>query len=119
MVAAKYNFLCEQGAKFERVLTLKDPDGEPLDLTGYSIAMQVRRDVRSDTVVVELTTDEDGGITIGEDGQITLFLPASATAELTADGVYDMELIPPSGPDYAEKVLRGVFRVEREVTRDA
>lgn len=118
MVAAKYNFLCEQGAKFERVLTLTDPEGEALDLTGYSIAMQVRRDVRSDTVVVELST-EGGEITIGEDGQITLFLPATVTAELESDGVYDLELVPPSGPEYAEKVLRGLFRVEREVTRDA
>lgn len=117
MVAAKYNFVCEQGSKFERVLTLKDPEGEPLDLTGYSIVMQVRRDIRSDTVVVELSS-EGGEITIGEDGQITLFLPASTTADITSDGVYDIELIPPSGANYAEKVLRGLFRLEREITRD-
>jgi hypothetical protein len=117
MVAAKYNFVCEQGSKFERVLTLKDPEGEPLDLDGYSIVMQVRRDIRSDDVIVELSTDTEE-ITIGEDGQVTLFLSASVTADITSDGVYDIELIPPSGPEHAEKVLRGVFRLEREVTRD-
>ena len=56
---------------------------------------------------------------IWEDSKITLFLPATLTAELPSDGVYDLEMIPPSGPEYAEKVLRGAFRVEREVTRDA
>ena len=115
MLAGIYNFTCEQGSTFNRVITVFEPDGEtPYDLTGYTARMQVRRETEEGTVLVELTT-ANGRIALGgAAGTITLSLTAATTAGITDDGVYDLEIV--SGAN-VHKVLKGLFRLDYEVTR--
>lgn len=115
MLAGIYNFTCEQGANFTRIITLYEPDGEtPYNLTGYQARMQVRREVDESTILVELTT-ANGRITLGgAAGTITLNLTASVTAAINDDGVYDLEIV--SGAN-VHRVLKGLFRLDYEVTR--
>lgn len=115
MLAGIYNFTCEQGSTFTRVITLYEPDGTtPYDLTGYTARMQVRRETEESSVLVELTTANGRIVLGGEEGTITLSLGASTTASLDDDGVYDLEIV--SGAN-VHKVLKGVFRLDYEVTR--
>lgn len=111
MGAARYTIRIEQGATWKPVLTLQDTD-----LTGYSARMQIRADVDSDVVLLELTTS-DGHITIdGPAGQITLQLTDVETTALDwTTGVYDLELIAPGGD--VQRLLKGIVEVDPEVTR--
>ena len=50
MAAGTYNFTIEQGTTFNRVLTLQE-NGSAMNLTGYSVASQIRSTHDSSTVV--------------------------------------------------------------------
>ena len=115
MLAGNYNFTIDQGAHFERVITVRNPDDSLYDLTNYTARMQIRTEIDSTSALITLTT-ENGKITLGdEDGTITLVLLASETADLETDGVYDIEIIDPDNKVY--RVLKGKIRLELEVTR--
>jgi len=114
-IAGTYNIICDQGATFGRTITWKDANGDPVDLTNYTARMQVRSIVTSDTVAVELTT-EDGRITLGGAlGTITLTIPATVTDDIEAGTyAYDLELVTGST---VTRLLMGSFIVRGEVTR--
>ena len=115
MPAGNYDITCDQGATFSRVITWKNSNGTPIDLTNYTARMQVRANYPSTTVVLELTT-VNGGITLGGAlGTITLAATATTTAAIAADQyVYDLELITGSN---VTRVVEGSFTVTPEVTR--
>lgn len=112
----KYNFTIYQGATFGRVLTWKDENATPIDLTGYTARMHIRSSVDDDTIIASLTT-ENGGITLGgEDGTITLTMSAATTTAITADsGLYDLELV--NGGSAVTRLLEGNVIISKEVTR--
>jgi len=115
MPAGNYDIKCDQGATFSRVITWKNSNGTPIDLTNYTARMQVRANYPSSTVILNLTT-ENAGITLGGAlGTITLAATATATAAIAADQyVYDLELITGSN---VTRVVEGTFTVNPEVTR--
>ena len=121
MRAGIYRMNCDQGATFERTLTIYNPSVEgasatPVDLTGYSARMQVRPETDSSEIMVELTT-ENGGLTVGgAAGTIEIEIDADVTETFDVDGVYDLEIYNNAGKVY--RVIRGRFVVEPEVTRD-
>jgi tRNA threonylcarbamoyladenosine modification (KEOPS) complex Pcc1 subunit len=126
MAAGVHKFTIEQGVTWTKQLSLRAPDPDhlgppegapkvPVDLSGCSARMQIRKDVRTSTPMVELTTD-NGRITLGgETGLITLRLNAEDTAALTRDGVYDLELIDAQGE--VIRLLKGQMALDRETTR--
>jgi hypothetical protein len=115
VLAGNYNIIIDQGAHFERLITVADPDGDPLDLTGWTARMQIRTEIDAETVMVELTT-ENGRISLGgAAGTITLTLTADITEDMDDEGVYDLELI--DTYDRVYRLLKGKVKVELEVTR--
>ena len=116
MLAGRYNIVCDQGSSFTRVIEIKDADGLVFSLVGYTGRMQIRRDVDATTSLMELTTDNSRLTISGALGQITLTLNPTETAQLTRSGVYDLEIVKTATSE-VHKVLRGEFRVEKEVTR--
>jgi hypothetical protein len=115
VIAGTYNLNIDQGATFERTITVKNPDGSLFDLSGYSARMQIREEIDSAEFQVELTTD-NGGITLGDtDGTIDLYMSHSVTSTLDDEGVYDIELVAPNGK--VSRLLKGKVRVDYEVTR--
>lgn len=115
MPAGAYNFTCEQGATFTRTITVKDSAGDPVNLTGYTARMHVRKDVDATTTLVELTTS-NGGLTINAaNGEITLNISATVTANISKSGVYDLEIISATGE--VTRVIEGHFILKKNVTR--
>jgi len=115
MLAGTYKITCDQGATFERVITVRDSAGALMNLTGYTARMQVRPEIESSTTLVELTT-ANGRITLGGVlGTITLSMNAATTAAITDEGVYDLEIISSGGA--VHRVLKGRFVLNLEVTR--
>ena len=105
--------ICKQGETFTRTITWKTDD-VPVDLTGYTAAMQVRSSYSSTTAVVSLTTS-NGGLTLGgAAGTIEVFISAVATSAIPAGNyVYDLEL---TTGTTVTRLLEGQFYVSPEVT---
>jgi len=114
MSAGNYDMFCEQGATFVREFTVTDSSGDPIDYSGYTARMHVRRRVDSDTTLIELTT-ENGRITMNSSGKIFVQLSATETASLDTGGVYDLEIINSAG--VVERLIEGNFVLSLEVTR--
>lgn len=115
MLAGVYNIRCDQGSTFQRIITVTQAVSgdtyEPVDLTGYSARMQIRKKFGG-TLLIELT-DGDGLTLSGAAGTVTIDMTAAQTAEITRSGVYDLELVIGST---VTKVLRGQFILTHEVT---
>lgn len=114
MLSGVYNIRCDQGSTLERVITVTQSDGTPVDLSGYSARMQVRRRLGSEDTLLDLTTEGGEIVLGGEDGTIAISISATQTAEVPRSGVYDLELV--NGPTVT-KILRGQFILQPEVTQ--
>ncbi len=117
--AGIHNFLCNQGATFNRTITWTDSARQPYDIGNYTARMHVRATVDASTTIIELTT-ANGRISIGNTvatkGQVTLTIAANTTTTLTPGlYVYDLELVSNTG--VVDRILEGNFKVSAEVTR--
>lgn len=106
-----------QGATFRKRLRWLNPDKTPIDLTGCTARMQVREEVESAAVLLELTT-ENGRIALGGTaGTMDLLIDAGTTAAITwGGGVWDLEIVHPGGE--VTRLAQGSCCVSPEVTRD-
>ena len=109
-----YNISCPQGATFDRTFTVSI-SGVPMNLSGYTAAMQVRETYDSTTALVSLTNGS--GITLGGTaGTIAVLISSTASAAI-ADGFYSYDLEITSGGGVTDRILQGKFVVTPEVTR--
>jgi hypothetical protein len=117
MAAADYDLLIEQGATFELSIIWKDNNDTPIDISGYSARMQIRKTYDTDPVI-SLTSASGGGITLGGvAGTIDITIPATITDDIEIlRGRYDLEL---ELSGVVTRLLQGVATISREVTKDA
>lgn len=115
MPAGVYHLRVEQGATFGLAITYKDANGNPINLSGYTGRMHLRKKLKDVDTFLEITT-ANGRMVLGDSsGTITISVDAATTANLAAvEGVYDLELV--SGQT-VNRVLTGTFTVIPEVTR--
>lgn len=116
MPAGTYNFTCEQGAHFERTVTVKNSDGTATNLTGYTARMQVRKDVDSSEILVELTSANGRIVITPLTGVLTLIIDSVTTAALIKSGVYDLEIVE-TATGKVTRVIEGQFFLKKNVTR--
>lgn len=89
---------------------------QPVDLTGFIARLQVRDKLASDTVLLELTTENSGIVIDTALKTITLVITATATAAFTfTSGVYSLELQNAAGEVFP--FTTGTVSVVQEVTR--
>ena len=105
-----------QGATFKYIFKWVTPSGSNVDITNYSAKMQIRPDVSSSTVLVELST-ANGKITKSNTfGEFNLLLTATETTAFSwTDAVYDIELTDTDTTVY--RMAYGTVSVVKEVTR--
>lgn len=117
MVAANHDITIEQGATFQLSLIWKQSTGTPVNLTGYTARMQVRRKYTSETPLLSFTTENGAIVLGGAAGTITVTGMATLTDDLPAPapGVYDLELVSPSG--IVTRLVQGGAFITPEVTR--
>jgi hypothetical protein len=112
MAAGTYNFTIEQGADFTRVLSLKENDSV-MNLTGYSVASQMRSTHDSNTVVGAFT----GTVSNGSEGEITLAMSNSTTGGIE-EGIYQYDVEITNGSSgRVTRILQGKVTVTPQVTR--
>lgn len=110
-----YNLTCPQGATFDIMLTWKDNDGNPVDLTGCSAALQVRPTYSSAMPLIDIYSGD--GITLGGVlGTIHLVVDAPVTEAVPAGSyVYDLKIEFASGA--VTRLLQGKWQHTAEVTQ--
>lgn len=111
-MSAKYDFDLAQGATFNRTLVIKDSTGTALDLTGNSLAGQIRTSVHSSTVAgtFDFVIVDAGG------GTISMKMTSANTTLVPAQQcVYDVELTQANGDII--RILAGYVNVLANVTR--
>lgn len=123
MSAAEVDLELDQGSTWAQPIEWVGEDEQPIDPTGLTLRMQVRRkmaDRDTGDPVLSLTS-EDGGIVVDpEDETFTFMLTASAavTAGIPAGRyVYDVEFVVEGADDPVDKLMRGALLVIPEVTR--
>jgi hypothetical protein len=116
-MAVSYNTVIDQGATWYLTVTYENPNGTPINITGYTAALQLRSLPSDATAVLSLTTG--AGITItGATG--TVAIEASATQTRAIDEgnyYYDLEISSPASPSVVTRLVQGQVVVSAEVTR--
>ena len=109
-MAVYANLTVDQGTDFSSSVDVTDADGDPVSLTGYSVAGQIRKHYNSSTKV-----DFTATVSNATAGIISLSLSAATTNAMKAGRyVYDVE-IDLSGTK--TRVLEGQLEVTPGVTR--
>lgn len=115
MALSTYNISAEQGSDYSATVAYTDDAGDPVNLTGYSARMQVRKFAGSATPFLTLTNTSGLAIT-ALTGVIVVSISAAALALVPAGTyTYDLEIV--DGSQKVTKLLQGNFDVDAEVTR--
>ncbi len=115
MTAGIYNATIDQGSVWSVVLVYTDSNNTPVNLTGYTAAMQLRQNYNSTTADLTLTTANGGISIVGATGTITITATAVQTGALDPGFyVYDLELT--SGSNIS-RLIQGQLTVAEQVTR--
>ena len=98
----------DQGATFSKAIELLDTNQEPLDVTGYSVIAQIRKNYTSTNYVSFTTALENGSVTIS--------LSANTSTVMKPDRyVYDVKLITPSNTSL--RISEGTLTLKPQVSR--
>lgn len=115
MTAGIYNDVLDQGATYNLVVVYKDNNDAPINLTGYSAYMQLRKNYDSTTADLTLSTANGGIVIDAALGKLTITATATQTTALTSDYyLYDLEIV---GGSVVTRLLQGQITVNSEVTR--
>ena len=124
MIAAELTIDIEQGATFEKILTIKNTLSAAVDITGYTFAGQLRKTFETASPIATFTFDLQDQVT--DTGKVKWSLSDTDTSAITVDPVtnykkryteyvYDIEMTKPDGT--VVRLLEGIARVYPEVTR--
>jgi len=118
MTAAKLNLpAIEKGATYRHTLIWKDKNNVPVNLTDCTAKIQVREDIASDMVLLEVSTENSYLVITSLSGKIDFYIPDEDTKTLlTEGGVYDLEIYHPNGD--VTRLSKGTWIFIDEVTRD-
>ena len=105
------NIFIDQGTDFTMTVDVQNALGNALDLTGYTIAAQIRKTYGSSNVTAVFTTAHNGA-----NGQVTMSLPDATTAAIES-GRYVYDLMIESGAGEKTRVIEGQATVTPGVTR--
>lgn len=104
------NIFIDQGTTFSLSLSVNDQNGDLKDLTGYTVAAQMRRSYYTTT-----STNFTAVVSLPEDGEVTISLTAVQTSAIKAGRyVYDIEI---TGDGETLRVLEGIVVINPEVTK--
>jgi len=104
------NIYIDQGTTFSLSLAVNDQNGDLKDLTGYTVAAQMRRSYYTNTAI-----NFTAAVSLPEDGEVTILLTAVQTSAIKAGRyVYDIEI---TGDGETLRVLEGIVVINPEVTK--
>jgi len=110
-MATYSNIYIDQGSTYSSVIDVKDSNGLPFNLTGYTARAQIRKSYSSTSAVSFTAT-----ISLPLNGKVTLSLTASQTRSMKAGRyVYDVEVFNIGG--HVMRVAEGQVEISPASTR--
>lgn len=131
MSAGRYSFVIEQGATLDLEIVYKDSSGTPVNLSGYTAAMQIRDSPGGSTLHATLTSSfgdvytktsgssfislSGSNLTTSQvSGSIGVYIGHTVTNGFTFnEGYYDLEL---TNGQSRVRLLEGKVQVTKQVT---
>jgi hypothetical protein len=112
MAAGKWNFLIEQGVTFHRRIIYKSSTGTPIDLTGYTVKMEIRDVINGSAVLLlELSTANGKIVLTPAAGRMDITLTALETGAITwRSANFILDITDPSS--VVTRLLRGGVQVD-------
>lgn len=115
-MAYRIDLICDQGTRYDPATEFYDSGNRPIDFTGYTAHLQVRRTAASDVVIDELSSEGDDPRIEFDANKVTLHWPQEVTTAIKAGRyVYDLEVTSEGGNTY--RLQEGAFVIRAEVTR--
>jgi hypothetical protein len=117
-MAGLYNVTIDQGADWFLDVTYEDPSGTPINLQGFTAALQLRSLPNSPSAALTLTT-QNGGITItSNSGLVSIHATSEQTGAIDeGDYVYDLDITSPAPATVVTRLIQGQAVVSAQVTR--
>ena len=110
-MAMKANITIDQGTDFQAVVDLNDAAGNAYDLTGHTVASQMRKNYAASTAAATFDCVHDG-----TSGEITISLSKAVTTDLEPGRyLYDIEIT--SSANTTTRVVEGTVTVTPGITR--
>jgi hypothetical protein len=112
--AGKLDITLEEGTDFQTTLTWKDSNDQPIDLTGFSAKMQIRKTAGL-TGTPELELTDAAGLTLG--GALgTIIVNITAVQNIFGSKSFVYDLILTDGAGTITPLLRGTITSIAKVT---
>ena len=110
MPASNADLLVYQGDDYSATVTVRNADGSPADITGYTAKAQIRRAIADEEpeVAVEI-------VTAVSSPQILLSIHHTQTSSLSGGYIWDLQLTTPANA--VTTIMRGRVKLTSEVTR--
>lgn len=105
------NLFVDAGTTYSNIITVSASNGQALNLTGYTVASQMRKSYSSSTVHTFTASVYDAAT-----GKIRLQLsPTQSEAIPAGRWLYDVEITSPSGSK--TRVIEGIVTVTPQITQ--
>lgn len=109
-MATIQNLYIDQGTTYSLSIIVSDQNGDPKDLTDYTVAAQMRKSYYTSSAI-----DFTATTSLPEEGEVTISLTAQETSAIKAGRyVYDIEI---TGDNQTLRILEGIVVVNPEVTK--
>lgn len=110
-MATVSNLFVDAGANYSNIITVAATNGQPLNLTGYSVASQMRKSYQSSQAFNFTASIYDAAT-----GKVRLQLtPTQSEAIPAGRWLYDVEITSPSGNK--TRVVEGIVTVNPQITQ--
>ena len=105
------NIFIDQGSDYSNIITVTASNGQALNLTGYTVASQMRKSYQSSTAYAFTASIYDAST-----GKIRLQLtPTQSEAIPAGRWLYDVEITSSSGTK--SRVVEGIVTVNPQITQ--
>lgn len=110
-MATVSNLFVDAGASYSNIISVAATNGQALNLTGYSVASQMRKSYQSSQSFTFTASIYDAGA-----GKVRLQLsPEQSSAIPAGRWLYDVEITSPSGTK--TRVVEGIVTVNPQITQ--
>ena len=109
MAVPEVNITIEQGSDYQDVFTVKNPDGTPLDLTGYTASAAIKKFPTSTTT----TSFSFGIVTVA--GQVVVSMANTVSNALDGGRYYYDVVITATGTGKITKIIKGMALVNSSI----
>lgn len=110
-MATVANIFIDQGSDYSNIITVAAANGQPLNLTGYTVASQMRKSYSSSTAYAFTSS-----IYSADQGKVRIQLSAAGSNAITPGRyLYDLEVTSPGGSK--TRVVEGIVTISPQITQ--